>query len=173
MRNELMFSSAYDAWATPQDWFDKRNAIEKFQVDVCAAEDTAKCPIYYTKENSCLDKDWLTDEDDKLFNTTVCFMNPPYGREIGKFVKKAYEQSYRGCRVVCLLPARTDTKWFHEYCADAEIEFIEGRLTFGSDAYWEWVWEQPTLNNKPNSLYKKYGKKNPAPFPSMVVVFEN
>lgn len=73
-------------------------------------------------------------------------MNPPYGKEIGKWVKKAYEESLKGTKVVCLLPARTDTKWFHEYCLKGKIEFIKGRLKFGKS-------------------------KNSAPFPSMVVVF--
>ena len=74
-------------------------------------------------------------------------MNPPYGREIGRFIKKAYEETLNGCKsVVCLLPSRTDTKWFHEYCMKGKIEFIKGRLKFG-------------------------GSKNNAPFPSMIVIF--
>lgn len=73
-------------------------------------------------------------------------MNPPYGREIGKWVKKAAESN---ATVVCLLPARTDTKWFHEYIlGKAEIRFVKGRLKFGDG-------------------------KNSAPFPSMVVIFRN
>ena len=75
-------------------------------------------------------------------------MNPPYGREIGKWIKKAYESSLNGATVVCLLPSRTDTKWFHDYIYNkAEIEFIKGRLKFGNS-------------------------KNSAPFPSMIVVFK-
>jgi hypothetical protein len=103
-------------------------------------------------------------------------MNPPYGRQIGKWIEKAYLSSKDGATVVCLLPSRTDTKWFHELCNKGEIRFIKGRLVFGTDEYWKWLWEQEFIINgnkkKENSLYKKYGKKNPAPFPSMVVVFK-
>jgi site-specific DNA-methyltransferase (adenine-specific) len=74
-------------------------------------------------------------------------MNPPYGREIAKWVKKAWEESEKGCKVVCLLPARTDTKWFHDYCYQyGRITFIKGRIKFS--------------NHKHN-----------APFPSMIVIF--
>ena len=73
-------------------------------------------------------------------------MNPPYGREIGAWMKKAYESSLQGAMVVCLVPARTDTKWWHDYAIKGEIEFIRGRLKFGKS-------------------------KNSAPFPSAVVVF--
>jgi hypothetical protein len=74
-------------------------------------------------------------------------MNPPYGREIGKWIKKAYEESLNGCTVVCLLPSRTDTRWFWDYIlGKAEIRFIKGRLKFG-------------------------GHKNAAPFPSMIVIY--
>lgn len=98
-------------------------------------------------------------------------MNPPYGREIGLFIKKAYEESLKGSHVVCLLPARTDTKWFHDYCLKGKVEFIRGRLQFGTDEYWQWLWDQEYIDGKKNSLYKKYGKKNSAPFPSMLVIF--
>ena len=73
--------------------------------------------------------------------------NPPYGREIGKWVEKAYNESLAGVTVVMLLPARTDTKWFHDYIyGKAEIRFVRGRLKFGDS-------------------------KNSAPFPSMVIIF--
>jgi hypothetical protein len=73
-------------------------------------------------------------------------MNPPYGRQIGKWVEKAYQAALAGNTVVCLLPARTDTKWFHEFCSKGEIRFLSGRLKFG-------------------------GSRNSAPFPSAIVVF--
>jgi site-specific DNA-methyltransferase (adenine-specific) len=76
--------------------------------------------------------------------------------------------------IVMLLPARTDTKYFHDYIynkAGVEIRFIKGRLIFGSEEYWKWVWEQEFIDNKKNTLYKKYGRKNSAPFPSMVCIF--
>lgn len=170
MNTDVMFSSKLDSWATPQDFFNKLNEVYNFDIDVCAAEDTAKCERYFTKENSCLDKDWGAGN--------VCFMNPPYGRQIGVFVKNAYDQSLKGVKTVCLLPARTDTKWFHDYCVKGEIQFLKGRLKFGTDEYWQWIWEQEFLPDKngklkKNSLYGKIGIKNSAPFPSMVVIFKN
>jgi len=81
-------------------------------------------------------------------------MNPPYGRVMNNWMKKAYEESQNGAVVICLIPARTDTKWFHDYIwGKSEIRFIKGRLKFG------------------NKLNMKFGKSNSAPFPSMVVIF--
>lgn len=133
-----MFSSKTDLWETPQDFFDHLNDEFHFNVDVCDTSDNAKCNTYFTKENNGLSQSWRG----------VCWCNPPYGREIGKWVQKAYLSSRDGSTVVMLLPARTDTKWFHEYIYNqAEIRFIKGRLKFGNS-------------------------KNSAPFPSMVVVFK-
>lgn len=131
-----MFSSQTDLWSTPQDFFDKIDQEFNFQLDVCATDENAKCSSYFTKENDSLSKDWAG----------TCWMNPPYGRGIGKWVKKAYESSLSGSTVVCLVPARTDTAWWHDYCMKGEIRFIRGRLKFG-------------------------GGKTSAPFPSAVVVF--
>ena len=137
MNNDLMFSSATDMWATPQNFFDKLDAFFRFELDVCATSENSKCRKYFTETDDGLKKDW--------FGTV--WMNPPYGREIGKWVAKAYAQSrVHGSTIVCLLPARTDTKWWHDYCVKGEITFIKGRLKFG-DA------------------------KNSAPFPSAVVIF--
>ena len=131
------FSSKTDLWATPQKFFDKYDAVHKFTLDVCATKDNAKCAKFYTVEDDGLSQSWQG----------VCWMNPPYGREIGAWMKKAYESSLQGATVVCLVPARTDTKWWHEYAMHGQIEFIKGRLKFG-DA------------------------KNSAPFPSAIVVFK-
>lgn len=136
--NSVHFSSATHEWSTPQKTFDELNAKWGFTLDVCATKENAKCAAFYTKESDGLTKRWAPN---------VCWMNPPYGREIGKWVQKAFEESQKGATVVCLLPARTDTKWFHEYCTRGSIQFIRGRLKFG-DA------------------------KNSAPFPSMIVVFK-
>lgn len=130
------FSSKTDLWATPQDFFDKYNAIYGFELDVCANADNAKCKRYFSQEDNGLIQEWQG----------VCWMNPPYGRAIKDWVKKAYESALNGATVVCLLPARTDTAWWHDYCVKGSIEFIRGRLKFG-------------------------GSKNSAPFPSAVVVF--
>jgi phage N-6-adenine-methyltransferase len=133
--NRVMFSSKTDLWETPQDLFDKYNRVYHFDTDVCALESNAKCENFYTPEIDGLSQEW----------TGVCWCNPPYGRTLKKWVKKACESS---ATVVMLLPARTDTKWFHEYCLPyGKIEFLKGRVKFG-DA------------------------KTGAPFPSMVVVFE-
>lgn len=135
--NAVMFSSATDLWATPQDFFNKLDAEFHFDVDVCALPENAKCSRYFTPEQDGLAQQW----------TGKIWCNPPYGRQIGRWVKKAEESSKAGATVVMLLPARTDTKWFHKYIyGQAEVRFIPGRLKFG-------------------------GAKNSAPFPSMVVIF--
>lgn len=133
------FSSKTDEWETPQDLFDKYNAIYNFKLDVCATKENSKCKTFYTKEIDGLSEKAI------WYNTAWC--NPPYGRQIGAWIKKAYESSINGVTVVCLVPSRTDTKWWHEYCMRGEIEFLRGRLKFG-------------------------GCKNSAPFPSAIVVFE-
>ena len=130
------FSSKTDMWATPVEFFEYYNNIFRFDLDVCASAENAKCETFYTEEDDGLAQDWEGN----------CWMNPPYGREIIHWMRKAYESSLRGATVVCLVPARTDTKWWHEYAMKGEIEFIRGRLKFG-DA------------------------KNSAPFPSAVVIF--
>lgn len=134
--NEGLFSSNTDLWATPQDFFNKLNEEFHFEIDVCALSENAKCDKYYTPHIDGLKQEW----------TGICWMNPPYGRAIGNWVKKAYESSQNGATVVCLLPSRTDTKWWHEYCMKGEIRFVKGRLKFG-------------------------GAKDSAPFPSAVVIF--
>jgi len=161
MNNDLMFSSKTDMWATPQAFFDKLNEAYSFTLDVCATKENAKCRRFFTKEDDGLSQDW----------NGVCWMNPPYGRDIKHWLKKAYEESKKGATVVCLIPSRTDTIYWHEYVMKGNITFIKGRLVFGDDAYWQSVWGREYINCKKNSLYKKYGRKNAAPFPSAVVVF--
>ncbi len=100
---QVHFSSKTDLWSTPQDFFDKLDEEFDFTLDPCATPENAKCPIYFTKDDDGLEQDWSGER---------VFMNPPYGREIGKWVKKAYESN---TLVVCLLPARTDTRWWHDY----------------------------------------------------------
>ena len=120
MNKEVMFSSKTDLWGTPQDLFDKLDAEFHFNLDVCALPENAKCERYYTPEQDGLVKEW----------TGTCWCNPPYGRQIGKWVKKASEC---GTTVVMLIPARTDTKWFHDYIyGKAEVRFLRGRLHFVS-----------------------------------------
>ena len=131
------FSSATDLWATPQDFFDKQNAIYGFTLDVCATADNAKCARYYTEADNGLGQPWQG----------VCWMNPPYGRAIGHWMRKAYESAKAGATVVCLVPARTDTAWWHDYAMRGRIQFLRGRLKF-------------------------QGHRKDAPFPSAIVIFK-
>ena len=137
MNSKLMFSSKTDLWETPQSFFDKLNIEFVFTMDVCALPENAKCARYLTTEEDGLKQAW----------EGVCWMNPPYGREIGQWIKKAYDEAQAGARVVCLVPARTDTAWWHDYAIKGEVRFIRGRLKFG-------------------------GHKNSAPFPSAIVIFK-
>lgn len=154
MNKALMFSSKTDEWGTPQELFDRLNAqYGPFDLDVCANKENAKCPAFLDKAKDGLSCKWAGSsviEDAKARDVRRVWMNPPYGRHNGgiyAWVRKAYEESRVGIVVCCLLPARTDTKWFHEFCLPyGRIEFIKGRVKFG---------------NCPD----------PAPFPSMVVVF--
>lgn len=136
LNTALHFSSQTDLWATPQDFFDELNAEFSFEIDVCANEENAKCDKFYGVEQDGLKQSWAG----------VCWMNPPYGRAIKHWIKKAYESSLQGATVVCLVPSRTDTAWWHDYCMKGEIRFIRGRLKFG-------------------------GQSNSAPFPSAVIIF--
>lgn len=115
------FSSKTDQWSTPHDFFEKLNAEFGFDLDVCATPDNAKCPRYFTKLDDGLAQEWCGK----------VWMNPPYGREIGKWVEKAKESARGGATVVCLVPARTDTRWWHEHAMRGEIRFVRGRLKFG------------------------------------------
>ena len=134
---KTMFSSENHCWETPQNFFDQWNELYDFKTDVCATAENAKCERYYTPEQDGLKQEW----------TGTCWMNPPYGYGIGKWIKKAYESALRGATVVCLLPARTDTAWWHEYCIRGKVHFVRGRIKF-------------------------VGAKSAAPFPSVVVVFD-
>ena len=133
--DKVLFAHNSGDWETPQVLFDSLNKEFTFTLDVCASKENAKCKKFFTKEQDGLKQKW---------GGAMCWCNPPYGRQIYEWVKKA---STENC--VLLLPARTDTKWFHEFVyGKAEIRFIKGRLKFGNS-------------------------NNSAPFPSMVVVFRN
>ena len=137
---DVHYSSKTNEWSTPQDFFDELDKEFNFTLDPCATSENAKCTKYFTIEDDGLKQEWSND---------VVFMNPPYGREIKYWVQKAYEESLKGATVVCLIPARTDTTYWHNYIfgkAD-DIRFIKGRLKFG-------------------------GSKNPAPFPSAIIIYK-
>ena len=122
MNTDVMFSSATELWSTPQDFFDKLDAEFHFNLDVCALPENAKCERYYTPADDGLKQPWK--------GTVWC--NPPYGRQVGRWVEKAYLSSIGGATIVMLLPARTDTAWFHDYIyGKAKIRFVRGRLKFG------------------------------------------
>lgn len=124
-------------WETPQFLFDGLDAEFGFELDVCATPETAKCKRFFTPADDALSQDW---------GGATCWMNPPYGRAIGDWMKKAYEASKAGATVVCLVPSRTDTNWWHRYAYRGEVRFLRGRLKF-------------------------VGAAHGAPFPSAVIVF--
>ena len=136
MINKGLFSSNSNEWYTPKDLFDKLHEEFQFTLDPCCTESSALCDKYYTAKDDGLQQDWSGD---------IVFMNPPYGRAIKHWVEKAYTESKRGATVVCLIPARTDTAYWHDYCFKGEVRFLRGRLSFSN--------------------------KGTAPFPSAVVIF--
>ena len=109
-----------DTWGTPQDLFDRLDAEFHFTLDVCALPENAKCEQFYSPADNGLAQGWRG----------ACWMNPPYGRAIGPWMRKAYEESRRGATVVCLVPSRTDTAWWHDYAMRGEVRFLRGRLRF-------------------------------------------
>ena len=145
--SDIIFQKAGQyCWETPKDFFEKYNKEFGFTVDVCASESNHKCDIYYSEEQDGLLQNW---------EKNICWMNPPYGRRISHWVKKAYLESLKGATVVCLLPARTDTKWWWDYCMKGEIRFIKGRIKFKG-------------RNTQGQLVNY-----PATFPSAIVIFKN
>lgn len=134
-----LMSSNTDEWATPKLFYEELNKEFNFTLDPCSTKENHKCKKYYTKEDDGLSKSWGGE---------IVFMNPPYGKEISKWVQKAYNENKNGAEIVCLLPSRTDTRWFHDFIYNQhEIRFIKGRLKFNDG-------------------------KQAAPFPSMVVVMK-
>jgi phage N-6-adenine-methyltransferase len=138
MINLGLMSSHSNEWVTPDALFQELNSEFGFTLDVAATIENRKTEKYYDKKQDGLLQSWNTDG--------AVWCNPPYGREIGKWVKKAYEESKRNV-VVMLIPARTDTSYWHDYIFPyaKEIRYLRGRIKFSS--------------------------KNGAPFPSAVVVF--
>lgn len=136
MINAGLMTSNRDTWATPSPLFADLNREFGFTLDVCALPENAKCANYFTPEQDGLSQEW----------TGVCWMNPPYGRKISNWMRKAYEASRHGATVVCLVPARTCSAWWHDYAMKGEVRFIRGRVRFVG-ANWD------------------------APFPSAIVVF--
>lgn len=142
--NAALLSSKNMSWCTPQDFFDKLNEEFNFVLDAAATDNTAKCSLYYTPETDGLSQSWDCGG--------AVFCNPPYGRAVGKWVMKAHKEAAKSVYpIVLLIPARTDTTYFHDYIyGKAEIRFICGRLRF--------------TDSDGNAV-------DPAPFPSMVVIY--
>jgi phage N-6-adenine-methyltransferase len=136
MTSKVHFSSKTDVWETPAELFARLDAEFNFTLDVCALPENAKVHKFYTPQQNGLRQRW----------SGRCWMNPPYGRTIGLWMRKAWEESQRGVTVVCLVPARTDTAWWHDFAVRGEVRFIRGRLKFSNS-------------------------KSSAPFPSAIVVF--
>ena len=137
--NKILFSSNKMDWTTPKDFFEKLNREFNFTLDPCASKENALCKKFYTVQENGLLQNWGGER---------VFCNPPYGRKIGEWVKKCYEESLKpNTTIVLLIPNRSDTKWYHEYIhGKARVEPVKGRLKFGNS-------------------------KNSAPFPSIWVVF--
>ena len=137
--NAVLFSSKNDVWSTPQAFFDTLNEEFRFTLDACSLPQNAKCKLFFTPQDDGLIQDW---------GGHTVFVNPPFGRKIAAWVEKCYRESQKeNTKVVMLIPARTDTAYFHKYIYGiAEIRFVKGRLKFGN-------------------------AQHGAPFPSMVVVF--
>ena len=133
-----MRSSLTPEWTTPRDLFDELDAEFNFELDVASTDENALCERHYTAADNGLKQPWE--------GSVWC--NPPYGREIWKWVRKAAETDLGGV-IVCLVPARTDTRWWHDWIVGhaSEVRFIRGRLKFG-------------------------GSKSGAPFPSAVVIYD-
>lgn len=132
-----MFSSNKIEWETPHWLFNLLNKEFEFTLDVCATAMNAMCANYISPAQNAFAVDWKG----------VCYMNPPYGRKIGQWIGRAYNQASIGnCTIVCLVPARTDTNWWWNYARKGEVRFLKGRLNF-------------------------VGAPNSAPFPSAVVIF--
>jgi phage N-6-adenine-methyltransferase len=138
MDNRVHFSSNTDLWATPWLLFRTLDSEFHFELDVCALPENAKCKRFYSPDDDGLRQPWKG----------VCWLNPPYGRQIGRWIQKAYESALSGdATVVALIPARSDSKWWHQYVmAASELWFVAGRIRFG-------------------------GAKAGAPFPSAIAVF--
>jgi phage N-6-adenine-methyltransferase len=139
-RRSVHFSSRSCEWETPPELFARLDARHHFTLDACATPENAKCPRYFTRADDGLRQRWA--------GRVWC--NPPYGRDVGRWVKKAWESVRAGEAelVACLLPARVDTAWWHDFAARGDVQVLRGRLRFG-------------------------GARSGAPFPSALVVFRN
>ena len=155
MKNNAMFTAVNQKWSTPQAFFDKMNSLWRFTVDVCADEVNTCCKRYYSEEDNGLAQSWANE---------VCWCNPPYGRGSYAWLEKAYDEAINNnALVVALIPARVGTSWYNKLVRGKALEIpVIGRLTFGTDEYWESFWEEHP---------EKKGSRSPAPFDSILAVY--
>tara|TARA_R100000808_G_scaffold15441_2_gene35723 strand:+ start:472 stop:984 length:513 start_codon:yes stop_codon:yes gene_type:complete len=161
---DVHYSSESNEWETPVSFYEKLNLEFNFTLDPCSSEFNYKCEKHYTMKDDGLKQDWSND---------VVFMNPPYGREIKYWVKKAYNESLKGAVVVCLIPARTDTSYWHDYIfpyAD-DIRFVRGRIKFEKTEKVEYR-EQLNIFGIKEQKPINFEAGLPAPFPSAIVIFK-
>lgn len=143
-----LFTSNDSTWTTPPDFFAELHKEFNFTLDAAALKSSAVVPNYLGPDHDLLwRRDALQVEWDGASEGGWIFLNPPYGRVIGNFMNKANEEVKKGAKVVALVPARTDTNWWHNYVIQHEVRFIKGRLKFGNS-------------------------KQGAPFPSAVVIMK-
>lgn len=144
MKTETLFSSVNTEWETPPELFRDLDAEFHFTLDAASTDENALCDRHLTKADDALHTAWDAEGG-------AIYVNPPYGRCVARWVEKAYRESQRGQTVVMLIPARTDTKWFHDWVYHkAEIRFLRGRLHYGINGV-------RAVNN--------------AAFPSMIVIY--
>jgi site-specific DNA-methyltransferase (adenine-specific) len=137
LAQKVYHQSQRQDWATPWPVFREYDAEFHFTLDVCATAETAKCARYFTPADDGLSQDWGDD---------ICWMNPHYGRQMGLWMQKASRSSLAGATVVCLVPARTGTVWWHTWAVQGEIRYRQGRIPL-------------------------VGAENPAGFASAAVIF--
>jgi phage N-6-adenine-methyltransferase len=130
VRNDGRWHSRGSDWGTPHELFDKLDNEFHFTLDVCASYWNTKVKKYFSENEDGLKKNWYKN---------ICWMNPPYGKVLNDWMKKAYEESQKGATVVCLVPAATDTNWWHEYAMKGEIRYLRGRPRFLTK---EGTWQQ-------------------------------
>lgn len=148
--SKALYSSRSEDWETPQALFDALDAEFHFNMDAAADAKNAKCPMFLEKADDALAQDWQEYAPPTIGDKLRVFLNPPYGRGVGKWIQKAVDEANKGATVVCLIHARTDTAWFQDLVIPnaSEIRFLRGRVKFGD------------------------GKQS-SPFPSCVVVFRS
>lgn len=146
--SKALYSSRSEEWSTPQKFFDALNEEFHFVWDMAATRENAKCHFYVDKETDALFLDWYSHTTCEPGKPCALFCNPPYGKQIGRWFERARRAAEKGCTVVMLAHARTDTIWWHTHVQGiaSEVRFVKGRLKFGD------------------------GKQS-APFPSAVIIY--